>query len=423
MKHTCLFKSFLLLVSLAVLFSSCGEEKDLGDDYVFGKDMQTMYKAQGYNPFMAETGDGYYFILGSFLFYADKTSLQPIVVCNKPNCLHYDETDPAAIPNCNAWIGAQASRPFLSYYDGDLYVLSNFNSSTKSIIPELIQISFDGSKRKTEFIFPPDTYSIAMHRGYLYYVEKSNMDEPGSVNTIMRHKLGKGEKQTEKIYESPILGGGLQDLLCYGNHLYFNEYGNFEESYTSNNKRYDILSGEISTICVDPEYPGGGCPIISNGSLYYSKLKQEEMDTENQFMTSYFTSDLKGQNVQKAFEILSPFPECMDDTYFYCGNTLDLLRSKINGESNEGKDFVLSVYDRQGKLVDTASIPVDLLTDTPSLMAGDSERLFIYYKTGTSAGIKYIQKSDIGTGKLAIKDFIEFDFDKILPGVYLPVEK
>ena len=88
-----------LVVSCFFILTSCSPTSPYptDDTYHFETDSQYTFYTQGGFRNFAETENGYYFsmnINGScFLFYADKKDMRPIILCNRPNCLHYEEFD------------------------------------------------------------------------------------------------------------------------------------------------------------------------------------------------------------------------------------------------------------------------------------------------------------------------------------------
>ncbi len=64
---------------------------------MYGQDSQYSFRRSDTGG-MAETTEGYYLVAGpAMLYYYDKANKKTIPVCNKPNCLHADEPDPAKI--------------------------------------------------------------------------------------------------------------------------------------------------------------------------------------------------------------------------------------------------------------------------------------------------------------------------------------
>ncbi len=43
-------------------------------------------------------------LVGYYLYYVDKETMEYTPLCNKPNCLHQKETDPMKVTNCNAMV-------------------------------------------------------------------------------------------------------------------------------------------------------------------------------------------------------------------------------------------------------------------------------------------------------------------------------
>ena len=112
-------------------------------EYKFETDCQYYnYFAGAY--YLAEGEDGYYYEENGFLRFIDKNSMESVVLCNKPECLH-DQMNTNIVEelsNCNAYVGAIYDR-CLHYYKGNLYALvKNYGSSQSSFARSLVCISF-----------------------------------------------------------------------------------------------------------------------------------------------------------------------------------------------------------------------------------------------------------------------------------------
>ncbi|MFQ8599285.1 MAG: hypothetical protein ACLSAP_00905 [Oscillospiraceae bacterium] len=111
--------------------------------------MQYMYQPQGYNPAIAETQNGYYFMVGFICFMQIKIPC-PLFPFATSQIVCIMKNQSGKVMNCNACIicGISPDQNFVAYYKDFLYVLSGYNPSTQSTIPELVQLSPDGSQHK-----------------------------------------------------------------------------------------------------------------------------------------------------------------------------------------------------------------------------------------------------------------------------------
>ena len=62
--------------------------EDLPDTYVESADYPIGFDGGASGPFVAPTENGYYFLGGRHLYYMDKDSLSPQILCNRPECTH-----------------------------------------------------------------------------------------------------------------------------------------------------------------------------------------------------------------------------------------------------------------------------------------------------------------------------------------------
>lgn len=213
-----------LVLTLFLLFGCSAEKDNLGDSYVLGQDDQFFYSSNPYSQRIAESEDGYYFFSGPyqlFLYYMDKKTMSPVVLCNKPDCLHADESDPSKVANCNACM--PDSNNNITYYEDSLYV-GGVGSDGYSIY----QISVDGTSRKKIFTISGDIEQWIIHRGYLYYSTNDNGTIQGNEATtnsscrLYKVDLNRTQKDPEMLYEVRGIYECTLKLLGFGNGVYWN---------------------------------------------------------------------------------------------------------------------------------------------------------------------------------------------------------
>ena len=71
----------------------CSDNKNLGNEYIEGKDAQYMFMGSQDQNYIAMAENGYYFLNGIYIYYCDFNTMESVVLCNKPNCLHDKELD------------------------------------------------------------------------------------------------------------------------------------------------------------------------------------------------------------------------------------------------------------------------------------------------------------------------------------------
>ena len=121
----------------------------------------------------AETENGYYFIYGMYLYYADKASLNNwLLVCNRPDCNHWDI-------ECNACLGAVS---FI--VSKDKIIFSSHSDQYPNLYPYngsghmLISMAADGTEKQCAYAIdiPVSTgsgrkSSVLTSSHWLYYAE------------------------------------------------------------------------------------------------------------------------------------------------------------------------------------------------------------------------------------------------------------
>ena len=159
-----------LFLILNIFTISCSDERNLGNEYIEGKDAQYMFMTTDGERYITRSEEGYYFINGWYLYYSDFNTMNPIVLCNKPNCLHDKELDETKKFNCNAFLLTGNNTTLLTIYNNYIYCYIDYDFLKDGTpVPELIRISLDGSERKTICELEEDITSMALHRGVLYY--------------------------------------------------------------------------------------------------------------------------------------------------------------------------------------------------------------------------------------------------------------
>ncbi|MHB8063341.1 MAG: hypothetical protein ACYDG2_12010, partial [Ruminiclostridium sp.] len=372
----------LSLIIYLIVLSGCGSKTITENSYIKGQDFQYMYFEQGSSIIMAETENGYYFFSGWYLYYADKQTMKPVILCSKPNCLHDTETDPKKVYNCNAFFRSPGVLPFIAYYDGDIYVMSTEFGKGKNEY-ELVKISFDGTKRKSILSFDVEPTSLAIHRGKLYYTQTAYDKNQKSIYAIREFDLKKFNAKPKEIYTGVLEGGNIQDLMCYGNNLYFLEFAHNEKSFSNINMRYNIITGKAVRLFSDINYNDmeiSSYPAIYNGKLYYSVAKY---NTDGTAITKEsFVCDLNGENKKKIFEVDKDSIILADQYYLYSN---DIIWSSDAKSKDKQK---LRILDKDGMKID--SISTGNINDNSSILCGGESHLFIKTSTENKFQIFYV---------------------------------
>ena len=335
------------------LFLCCGcaasESIIFSDEYISGQDSQYYYTFSEHLP-MADTEEGYYFMNGEdckFLYYRDMYTGETAQVCNKPECMHNDET-------CNAYLGSINT---LLCYSDKIYYLDNKQ--------DLYEVSLDGGKHNKILSFSEYVYYLAFHGEYVYYITTdfgtiaNKEDETKTIMRFYRLPVEQMKSEPELLYEFQGIHANTGRLLCYGNYIYF-----FQGYYTDSSmekhdrqiNRYDIRYRKMDVVVKDCY----GQYTVFNGQLAY-------VDPD-----ATYICDLDGQNIRKVLDktgILMPGSRYLLLDTVYDFDVMDrLIPRTVNAIDQEG-NFVGSI-ELDGYRVAPIGV-VDDMYFVPSFFAED----------------------------------------------------
>ena len=256
MKVIRVFLLFFISILFSIIISSCDStNQNNTDQYDFEHDDQYYFSKPTISlPAMAESENGYYFFSGPnnwYLYYMDKKTMTPVVLCNKPDCLHSNETDPKKIQYCNAFFLDSGN---LIYYYENLYVLCEDVNSNNSI---LYKVSLDGVKRNKIYTFKEGIQHLIIHRGYIYYDtndlgtvggNEANTSNTCRVYCLNINRLGDAPKL---IFEEKGIYGGIGKIAGYKDSIYFMFYKFADSTLENMNSflyRYSIEDNKIAMI-------------------------------------------------------------------------------------------------------------------------------------------------------------------------------
>ena len=85
-------KKILFILCMLVLFlTACGSDQVAmeSEEFNLETDFQSEYYDWTTEPHpIVEVENGYYMLVGYYLYYVDKETMEYTPLCNKPNCLH-----------------------------------------------------------------------------------------------------------------------------------------------------------------------------------------------------------------------------------------------------------------------------------------------------------------------------------------------
>ena len=227
MRFSRIISLFILCMLLFTIITGCSNAIVYDpNQYDFEHDDQYYFtKLSASYPSVAKSADGYYFFSGesnSYLYYMDKKTMNPVILCNKPECLHAEESDSQKRERCNAFFYQSNN---LIYYNQNLYAIGfDPESLTGGLV--LTRISLDGTSQKVVAKFKDAVQRLIIHRGFIYYaVDDLTSDSNDTVtqNTceIYRISMDKTEAIPEPVFNGKGFGGIIGYLAGYKGNIYF----------------------------------------------------------------------------------------------------------------------------------------------------------------------------------------------------------
>jgi hypothetical protein len=285
---------FLLLISVMLLSSCSSRTTDL-DEYSNNIDDQYNYWSYS-RDYVCETNNAYYFMSGyemNYLYIYDKDKKKAIPLCNKPDCKHTNETNGYKVADCNAFLGLGPR--FLELYKDSIYYVDESSSTSNGFIPILYKISLDGTKREKVLVFTHDVTYCVIHRGYFYYATMdSKTDEEGDkeegenkfIYRLFRQSIDNPTQTPELIVEGYDYVGRVNDLICYGDYLYYSITYYTDESCQEIVKSINMYDIQNKT----------NKRILENGTPPYTIFNDRFIYQETD---GTYACDLTGENSQK----------------------------------------------------------------------------------------------------------------------------
>ncbi len=188
---------------------------DPAADYPYGVGMSPFF--QNFTP----TENGYYMLVNWFLFYMDADAMEPVPVCNRPNCMHYYEPEYKNFQACSAyWNSANPITNTLSYCNGKLWFIAGVetvNDPTNPFQYAVMRMDPDGMNREIVYrIDPTQTVPKAiLHRGVYYFYTRAWNQEARQMDQLYALDLSNPRREPECIFSTEDRGG-LQAFSSFG---------------------------------------------------------------------------------------------------------------------------------------------------------------------------------------------------------------
>ena len=366
----------------------------------------------------AESDSGYYFFVPKCLFYMDKDSMEPVVLCDKPNCLHYDEPDVNVFRTCKAYFNSTISWDYTSWYDGNVYILAKSivdipEEKRHAMVWEVVCISPDGSNRKTVWRIGEDIIidGMAISHGYLYLAMSGYGEDAKGTGSIWQLSLKKVGAQPKRIFETEKVGifKSVDFLNAYMGQLYF--FRTIDESGETELCILEPQSGDLTTISVTED---GFSPLYALFQGSYLLLECRIMTPQGDPMLpdSYpqrlYRCSLDGNGMELLREGLGYYTA--DDRYIYMVEDLDQA---------ERPEPCVRIYDGNMNEVDCVDLQhldtgdsIGLISCTASRSDQVILELSCHGDSGTYVECYWFEKNEIGSGQIKLHQFFEYDFQR-----------
>ncbi|MEQ7050911.1 hypothetical protein ABN764_09655 [Paenibacillaceae sp. P-4] len=400
------FALFSMLFLLIVFQSGCSSsEQSLSDEYNAETDYPYMFHVQTSGAIITTTENGYYILNGNYIYYADKQTMKPVILDNRPDhsCLISKEKSEE---NCNAYVAnvGPIHPKLLQYYKGKLYTSeSRISKKDASSIFQLVQLDLDGTNRKVVKTFPHAMLSgIAIHRGFIYYGATDYDVNSQRKYQVLRLPLDNLSQEPEVLYAGQFKKGTILDITPYGSQVYMLEFT--DKGYRP--LRYDLATSSLSSPWERTDDGFASIGSIHKNKLYFSyyypTVKGSNADLTDPRALRIYSSDLKGEHIQetdiKPSSIISIY--YIDDRFSYVRPAWFQL-NRTKNIPNE-----MTIYKNN---VAIHNVDMTKFSSTQQPFVGDDRYMFINEdsddkKTYT---MYILDKNEIETGKATFQPFIE----------------
>ena len=267
-----------------------------------------------------------------------------IALCNRPDCLHDQETDSEKRSECTAYVAYGSVNDGLQYYDGKLYANASsvyFDTERGADYREkeyLLELALDGSSREQIDYQMENAYSFAFHRGSLYYISRET-DPETLIGTETVNRLELGKKEQETIVTLSSMDAVLR-VYPYGDLVYIQtKLVDTEESsliiYDTKTSKAQMKEANWQSMFLPAENDTFLQCTLKEDSLYAENVDAMlEPTTESKLLTLESIKNF-GFDVNTTGDLYSWIST--DDTYLYVyGMTeIDPIVAAFNKESGE----------------------------------------------------------------------------------------
>ena len=399
--------SIVLILNIILIGCGCNDSSDEYDEhYNYITDCQltkSAFSQNSPNCNVAKCETGYYTLSSKILYYVEGGTMQATPLCNKPNCMHNNES-------CNAHIGAVDN---IFYSDGYIYYEKSADEDHGFEGSSFVKMSADGSQKEEVLYMENSPVDWIVHKGKFYYcVKKYTVDESTGLDNInyadcyiYSYPTDKSSDIKEVYFAEEVeKDAQISSLIAYGDNLYFNLYG-----MKRDNNKIEVmkslklnLSESTVTETVSPNGEQISGPMYLDGMLIFSSGEVED----GKYI--YYKTDFEGNNPEKFTSTYEGENIICDGKYLYVDNYFALNLSKYieNDEPVNKEERYIKVYDSGLNKVDEFSLGSDS-AKTWSILPIDDEVFMFSGKSNDDEFIFYYEKTELGSlnGKVWDKKF------------------
>lgn len=400
--------SLLIILLLTIgCISGCDSSNELPDTYIEGSDHQYMRMGESFWPYFQKGEKGYYFIWNDFIYFFDEKTEKIVPLCSRVDCLHDAETQQDKRENCNAY-APKSSASGIAWCNGSLYYVFP-GDYTRKKDPVLYRIHADGSGKEELYRWKDATFAInqwIVHRDALYYMTQTFSYGTEDIDTTYiayAMPLSGNERfHSYVMYQSPAEGVDVITLgnpTAYGNHVYFVSTGNLDGWSGTDDDwmdysyhkvlEYNILTKETGEISLPGPLPKASIATIH--TFWKDKLIFDMWDPSKGYLyeDTFYIANLDGTEAEIFMPCKNGYGLDGDGKYLY------LTNSFIYECGKDPDPKFYRVYDDSLNEIDNFTVDEKQKFEIPLGLPDRSYQ--IYYKDSGEFGIKYWDKSAVGS--------------------------
>lgn len=399
--------SIILILTITLIGCGCNDiNNEYDENYNYITDCQ-LAKAALLQPFakcnVTKCETGYYALASKILYYIEGSTMRTTPLCNKPNCMHNNES-------CNAYVGVVDD---IFYSDGYIYYMESAGVDHEFEGSSFVKMSADGSQKEEVLYteYSPDDWIV--HKGRIYYCVKkylvddnTGLDDINYADCYIYSYPTDKSSDVKEIYfaEEVEKDAQISSLTAYGDNLYFHLYGmkRYNDKIEVVKSLKLNLSDSTVTETVSPSGEQISGPMYLDGMLIFSS--GEEEDGKH----LYYKTDFDGNNPEKFISTYDGENIICDGKYLYVDNYFALNLSKYieNDEPVNKEERYIKVYDSGLNKVDEFSLGSDS-AKTWCILPIDDKVFMFCGKSDDEEIIFYYDKTELGSlnGKVWDKKF------------------